>query len=145
MKELRTEVIIDAPTEKVWNILMDHPSYGEWNPFIEKISGSMEVGKNLEVTIHPPNQKPMNFKPVILKNDAGKEFRWKGKLFFKGLFDGEHYFQLSSVNGTQTKLVHGEKFTGILVGILLKMIGKNTLLGFKEMNSALKIRSEQTV
>jgi hypothetical protein len=144
MKELKTEVIIDAPIENVWFILMDHSSYSDWNPFIEKISGPTEVGQHIEVTIHPPGKKPMNFNPLILKNDAAKEFRWKGKLFIKGLFDGEHYFQLATVNGTQTRLIHGEQFTGILVGLLLKMIGANTLKGFQEMNNALKKRAELT-
>ena len=92
--------------------------------------------------IQNPGKKPMKFKPVVLVNQESKEFRWKGKLFVKGLFDGEHYFQLERINDNLTKLVHGEKFTGFLAGALLKMIGEDTKKGFESMNEALKRRVE---
>ena len=36
----------------------------------------------------------MTFKPNILVFEENKELRWLGKLFFKGLFDGEHKFEI---------------------------------------------------
>ena len=38
MKNLRTEIIIQSTREKVWKILTDFDTYGEWNPFITEIS-----------------------------------------------------------------------------------------------------------
>jgi uncharacterized protein YndB with AHSA1/START domain len=34
MKELHTEIEIDASAERVWDILTDFASYPQWNPFI---------------------------------------------------------------------------------------------------------------
>ena len=39
MKELHSEIEIDASAERVWGILTDFASYPEWNPFIRRISG----------------------------------------------------------------------------------------------------------
>ena len=79
----------------------------------------------------------MNFKPELLKKDENKEFRWKGKMWFKGLFDGEHYFKLTTDENGHTKLIHGENFSGILSGLILRFIGSDTHQGFEKMNEAL--------
>ena len=143
MKNLKTEITIKAPVSKVWQVLMDYESYPEWNPFIKEVKGNTQPGGKLEATIQPPNKNPMQFTPVVLKNEANKEFRWLGHLFVKGLFDGEHYFQLEYLSENQTKLTQGENFTGVLAGLLLNMIGDNTLKGFELMNQALKERVEK--
>lgn len=144
MKTLNTNIIIDAPLSKVWNILMDHSSYPDWNPFILNISGSTQVGEDLSVSFHQENKKAMVFKPIVLKNETNSEFRWIGHLFVKGLFDGEHYFKLESITAEQTRFIHGENFKGLMAGVLLKMIGKSTINGFNAMNQALKLRAEKS-
>jgi hypothetical protein len=39
--------------------------------------------------------------------------------------------------------VHGENFSGWLSGLILWLIQKETIRGFKAMNEALKIKAEQ--
>ncbi|MFW3579443.1 SRPBCC family protein [Vagococcus fluvialis] len=142
MKEIKTEIIINAAPEKVWSILTNFEDYPNWNPFISYISGEKEVGSKLNVSINPPGDKGMTFKPTLLKFEKSKEFRWKGKVFIKGLFDGEHFFVLSKTDNNKTKLIQGEKFSGILVPIFGKTLDK-TKEGFKLMNESLKNESEK--
>ena len=85
----------------------------------------------------------MQFKPIVITNSQGQEFRWKGKLFVKGIFDGEHYFIVEPVGSDQTRFIHGENFTGIFSGLMFKMIGEDTLTGFQAMNIALKNQAEK--
>ena len=143
MKTLKTEIIIDASTKTVWDILMDHEAYSKWNPFIKSIEGEKSVGDQLKVSLLQENNKEMEFKPIVLNNEKEKEFRWLGHLFVKGLFDGEHYFLLEEISQEQTRFTHGEKFTGMLSSLLLKMIGDDTKKGFEKMNKALKLKAEQ--
>jgi hypothetical protein len=143
MKQYETDILINAPKEEVWATLMDHASYASWNPFIVAISGGAEVGSQLQVSLQLDNAKPMNFEPVVLVNKTGREFRWRGKMLVKGLFDGEHYFKLEAINERETRLIHGEIFSGLLTRPILSMIGKKTLSGFKTMNEALKARIEK--
>ncbi|GJM36298.1 MAG: hypothetical protein DHS20C18_52990 [Saprospiraceae bacterium] len=142
MKSLKTTITIDAPARQVWQVLMDFQSYTEWNPFILAIKGEAKVGHQLTNTLQLEGQKPQVFKPTVLRVEAGKSFHWLGHLFIKGLFDGHHYFELETLGPNQTRLVHGEKFTGLLSGLILKMIGKATRDGFEKMNQALKARVE---
>lgn len=142
MKTLTTEITINAAPKEVWKILMDHEKYPNWNPFIKHISGNTQIGQHLTVTIHLEGKEPMDFTPVVLKNEKEKEFRWLGHLFVKGLFDGEHYFKIEALGSNQTKLIHGENFSGLMSGVIIKMIGDNTHKGFYAMNNALKKKAE---
>jgi hypothetical protein len=82
--------------------------------------------------------KNMTFTPRILKVKENEYFEWLGSLWFKGLFDGRHYFKLENIADNQVKLIHGESFSGILSKLILKKIGKQTEENFIKMNLALK-------
>lgn len=144
MKSIRTEININAPIETVWSILMDFKNYPNWNPFIH-ITGKAAVGQQLSNTIFLEGQQPQTFKPTVLTVVPEKTLRWEGNLLIKGIFDGEHYFQLEKVNANQTKLIHGENFKGVISGLLLKMVGDATKDGFKKMNQALKAQCEMVL
>lgn len=143
MKELKTTILINAPITRVWQILTDQEAYSEWNPFIKKMEGKLAIGEIIAVEIQPPGQKPMTFKPQIKVYTPQQEFRWLGHLFVPGIFDGEHYFKLEATGNRQTKLIHGERFSGLFAGVILKMMGTNTKAGFEVMNEALKLRAEE--
>ncbi len=142
MKSLKTEIIINAPAKKVWQILMDFGAYAEWNPFIRSVKGKAEVGSQLVNTLHLEGQKPQVFKPTVLEVKEEQSFQWLGHLFVKGLFDGNHYFKLETIAPNKTRFIHGENFSGLLVSPIMKMIGQSTLQGFEKMNVALKERAE---
>jgi hypothetical protein len=142
MKNIQTEILILADTAKVWDVLMNFDSYPKWNPFITSISGERKLGNRLTVSINPPGGKGMTFKPNILTLEANKEFRWKGKLGINGIFDGEHYFILEVLENDKTKFIHGEKFSGLLVPLVGKMLDK-TQKGFQLMNESIKKECER--
>ena len=140
MKEIKTEIIIQAPREKVWQTLLDFPAYGDWNPFIRSIEGKAAVGEKLTNTMMN-GKKEMVFKPVVTRCNPGQAFEWMGSGML-GMFKGRHYFELEDVGEGKTKLRHGEQFSGLLSGIIMRMIGETTLDSFQKMNRALRDRVE---
>ncbi|MCC5913617.1 MAG: SRPBCC domain-containing protein [Balneolaceae bacterium] len=142
MKKLETIIHIHTPPKHVWDVLMDFDSYPEWNPFVRSIKGSGAEGENITITVQPPGKKGMDFTPLVLKSTELTEFRWKGKLFIKGLFDGEHYFVLKELPNGSTALYHGEIFSGLLIPFCKSMLD-DVKSGFEHMNIALKERCEQ--
>ncbi|GAB5525671.1 MAG: SRPBCC domain-containing protein [Roseivirga sp.] len=142
MKSIETQITIGAGPDQVWAVLMDFESYPHWNPFIISIKGSALVGTQLDNELKMNDKKSMKFQPEVLVVEAQKEFRWKGKMFVKGLFDGEHYFKIQANSDGSTTLIHGEKFTGVLTGLIMNMIEEDTMKGFEAMNDALKYRVE---
>ena len=142
-KEIKTQITIEAAPSRVWEILTDFEQYPTWNPFIKSIKGQVETGAKIIVRLEPPGAKGMTFKPKVLAFKQNKEFRWIGHLFFPGLFDGEHRFELIDNGNGTTTFIQAEKFKGILVRMLSKMLDGSTLNGFKEMNERLKKEAEK--
>ncbi|MFQ5998554.1 MAG: SRPBCC family protein, partial [Candidatus Bathyarchaeia archaeon] len=139
MREIVTEIDINASPSRVWQILTEFSAYPNWNPFARRIEGKLEVGSKLEVVLKPPKAKGMTFRPVVLKAKPNEEFRWLGKLGGLGfLFTGEHFFILKPTRENATRLVHGEKFTGLLTSLLWKSIDTDSRQGFIQFNEALK-------
>jgi hypothetical protein len=137
-KEIKTQIQINASPEKVWQVLTDFENQGKWNPFIRSITGSVNKGNKIKVVLGPQGSKPMTFKPTVLAFDQNREFRWLGNLLFPGIFDGEHIFQLLENEDGSTTFIHGEKFKGILVGLMAKKLDTEIKTGFEGMNQALK-------
>ena len=115
MKEIHTEIIIDATAKRVWEVLTNYEDHQRWNPFIKNWTGDKLKGGKLEVLIEPPGGKAMTFKPTILTFDEERELRWLGKLGISGIFNGEHFFQIETISDNQVRFIQGEKFTGILI------------------------------
>jgi hypothetical protein len=141
MREIRTTVEIDAPPAAVWRVLTDFPAYGDWNPFIRSIAGAAQEGERLTVRLEPPDGKGMTITPTVLAVEPDRELKWKGRLLVPGLFDGVHTLRIEPLDGERSRFVHGERFTGILVGLVKGVLAK-TETGFEQMNSALKERVE---
>nr|WP_294859706.1 SRPBCC domain-containing protein [uncultured Fluviicola sp.] len=142
-KEIKSEIVIQATPSRVWEILSDFKKYPNWNPFIKSIQGQVKVGEKIVVRMEPPGAKGMTFKPTVLVFDQNREFKWIGHLFFTGLFDGEHRFELIDNGDGTTTFIQAERFKGILVRMLSNMLDGNTLNGFRKMNEALKAEAEK--
>jgi hypothetical protein len=143
MKELHSEIEIRAPAEKVWRLLTDFADLPQWNPFIRRASGKIEVGEHLEVTIQPSGARGMTFRPTVLRAEPNRELRWLGHLLLPGLFDGEHSFTIELLGENRVRFVQREIFTGLLVPLFSRSLDADTQRGFEEMNQALKARAEQ--
>ena len=142
MKELRSEIEIGAPAERVWRILTDFAGFPAWNPFIRHARGNLLAGERLEVSLQPSGARGMSFRPTVLTVDVHRELRWIGHFLVPGLFDGEHIFTIEPVGTNRVRFVQREIFTGLLVPLFARGLDTDTRRGFEEMNQALKARAE---
>ncbi|MET9023883.1 SRPBCC domain-containing protein [Actinopolymorpha sp. NPDC004070] len=138
---LRTEVEIAASPDQVWTVLADRAAYPEWNPFIVRSSGRLQVGQKV-TNVHRIGGKTMVFKPTVLAVQPGHELRWIGRLLVPGIFDGEHSFTLTQTAPGRTHLVQQETFKGIAVPFTAGWLRGDTLSGFRALNTALRDRVE---
>jgi hypothetical protein len=141
VKEIRTEIEINASSEKVWSILVDFAKYEQWNPFINKIDGKAEEGSKIEIHIETPGGKKRKYEPTVTKVDQGRELRWLGKSW---VLNGEHIFNIEQVQQGRVRLVHRELFDGLLTLVFGKSLDTDVKKGFEEMNRALKEKAERT-
>ncbi|KAG2498653.1 hypothetical protein HYH03_003399 [Edaphochlamys debaryana] len=144
---LRTQIEINAPSERVWEVLSNYPGWSAWNSFLnmdQQPAGKLEPGQALAVAFQPPGQsKPTKMKPQVLRYTDGSELAWRGRLLGTDLlFVGEHFFRLEAQGPKKTVLHHGEDFRGLLVPLVGGML-KNTEKGFLAFNEGLKKAAEE--
>ena len=139
---IETEIEIDAPPERVWATFADFDRWPDWNPFARRLDGDVAVGETIAVRLEPPDGRGMTFKPRVLEFTPNRALRWRGKVVFPGVFDGEHQFRLEPVDERRTRFVQREEFSGLLVGIMMRSIRESTTNGFEAMNEALKEQVE---
>lgn len=139
---IETEVRIDAPLARVWEILCDTAAYGVWNPFLRRIEGELRPGARLHVEMELPGFGRRRFRPTVLALLDARELRWLGRLWVPGLLDGEHRFRLEACEGGGVRLLQDEHFQGVLVLPLWRRLAPSLEAGFERMNQALKTRAE---
>lgn len=142
MKNLKTMINIQADKEVVWQLLTDFAKYPQWNSFFKSIEGEAKVGEKLLVKIFAKDQSLLTFKPTVLMAKQGQQLAWLGRLLIPGLFDGEHSFEIKSLEGGGVRFFHQEKFSGLLVPLFWGKLKRETLPGFQRFNQELKFAAE---
>ena len=84
----------------------------------------------------------MTIRPVITKAVPEHELRWTGHLIVRGLFDGEHVFEIRQPGEGSCLFIQHEYFSGLLLPLVESSLKTATARGFDEMNRALKSRAE---
>ncbi|HEY4228283.1 MAG TPA: SRPBCC domain-containing protein [Candidatus Limnocylindrales bacterium] len=109
---------INAPAERVWDLLTDATGYAKWNRAVISIDGPIAMGETIAlVSIANPKRV---FKLKI--TDAARPSRlvWSDGMPL-GLFKGERTYLLTEENGG-TAFSMSEAFTGPLAGMMVRAI-----------------------
>ncbi|MFS8097873.1 SRPBCC domain-containing protein [Lentzea alba] len=77
-------VEIDAPAEFVWGVLLDYPSYPQWNPYTVSVSTTLAVDSPIDLTLPKPDGSEGTWvsreyirvvnAPRLLRYDTGDTF-----------------------------------------------------------------------
>lgn len=141
MKEVRTEIEIDASPAHVWQVLTDFASYPCWNPYVKSIEGTLAPGERLTIVVQPGADKARTVHPKVLCVDPGKSFVWRSHHCIPGLVDAMHCFDVEPLELGRTRFVHREIFRGFLSSIMARHCA-GSRCGFEEMNRAIKVAAE---
>ena len=67
MKEIRTTADIHASPQQVWAALEDLSAYKDWNPYITRAEGEVEVGGTLTLRLELPGGETLTVSPSCWK------------------------------------------------------------------------------
>lgn len=130
-----TSIDIPAAPEVIWEVLADTGRYPEWNPYHVRVDGEMQPGAKLAVHVEKPNGDAVTVHPHLLEAVPGRSLVWGGGP--RGIFRGEHRFDLERLPQGCTRLHHTEVFSGLFISFAdLDAIEP----GYVLMNQALKAR-----
>lgn len=140
MREIRTEIEIDAPPEAVWARLTDLVSYEEWNPHIPQASGDLREGAPLKITVDRIDSSNRTMTVRTSTIDPPRRLQWIGTVGSEWIFQGIHTFELHPLDGDRTRFINHEQLTGILVPFV---VSDDPQRDYARMNEALKRRVEE--
>ena len=134
-------VEIEAPIERVWDILVDAGRYGEWNPFTTRIETNFEIGSpiDLYVTLGPlklrqPERIEAVERPCLLV--------WSTKMGHPLLLAARREQRLEASAANRCRYLTTDAFTGFLTPLVVLLCGRLIRRGFNAMALALKARAE---
>lgn len=143
--EIREDIVIHAPPEKVWNAIVNFENYQQWNSQLKYLGGTVEPQGKLHLKLQVEGAEPYEFKPVISRWEKPKTFAWLATTGLPRIFDGEHFYELHELDeGRHTRVVNREEYRGILSLVMKNLpMMKNAPAGFAQMNEELKAYVEK--
>ena len=132
---ISTEIIIDAPKEKVWKILSDLENWANWTSLMVSAEGEFKKDGNLTLEFVNPEGGSVSFERTMFLFDAENAFGWTGEAF-AGLKDF-HVFELELFENGSTKFIQSDGLHGADVPGLAE-IEQQMLEGYKLFNRELK-------
>jgi hypothetical protein len=114
MKHYAAHVVIDAPPEVVWAVLVDGPSYPEWDSGVTRVDGVIADGAT--ITVHSEASPGRSF-PVRVAVAPPGRMSWTGGMPL-GLFRGVRTFGLTPVPDGGTRFTMREEFSGPLLRLI---------------------------
>ncbi len=141
VREIATEIEIDASAQRVWAVLTDFAAYPGWNPFLLRVDGAPATGRRIRFRFELPRGFRGLACATVLEAEPGKELRWAGSV--PGLFRGEHYFVIEQASAATLRFRHGEIFSGLLLPLVWPVLRSRGREVYDAMNLALKERVER--
>jgi hypothetical protein len=114
--QVRSVTDITASADEVWRVLTDLPGHDRWDPMMRGFHGKLAEGERIRFGIVlGPVRVPVPCEVLVVW--PGRQLRWVGPAprLARRAAAGEHYFALTAVSPTVTRLEHGEDFSGWLV------------------------------
>lgn len=129
---------IQAPAEKVWELLTDSSTYGDWNPAVVSIEGPIAEGKTIKlISIVNPKRA---FSLKVVSMEPPRRMVWADGMPL-GLFKGERTY-LVEAQGDSSVFSMSEEYSGPLAGLITKTIPDMTD-SFEQFADGLKAGAER--
>ena len=137
---IHTEITINAPRQKVWEVLTDFDKMPEWSSSFQGVDGDFKEGGIIVSKYKMPFGKMAKVEHPLVTCVEGEEFSWSSDIGL-GMID-HHIFRLESIYENTTKFVQTDEphdgATRILGGVVSHMLENM----YHKFNTELKERVE---
>jgi hypothetical protein len=146
MKVVRSEIEINAPAQKVWDVIVDLERYPEWNRFTPRMSAKkIVVGEEFDLDCQMTEKQLLKdehevflaYEPERYKVSWGTS-RTRGRPGIKSF----RWQICEPLDDQRTHFVNYEEFHGVLAPLVNLLYGKKLKRAFDSYCQALKQRAE---
>ena len=140
---VQAETEIAAPTAVVWAVLTDLEAYDAWSTMLHYRGGALAEGGTIQLRLSLPNGPSYTFAPRVIALEPERCFAWRATTGLRGIFDGEHSFELNSLAKGKTLLRNRERYSGLLAPLFQRLpMMRDAPAGFAAMNEQIRARAE---
>jgi hypothetical protein len=140
-KCVRAELEIDAPIERVWQILTDIDRYADSNPFTPRAESTLEIGDPIRLHVRLVGQRLTQRVEFVTRN-APYTLGWELKMGARFLLYAERVQVLTAIDADRTHYMTEDCFTGLLRPLVLGLFGQAMQRGFSDCALGLKKAAE---
>jgi hypothetical protein len=137
---VKTEIAIDAPPARVWEVLTDFSGYRVWNPVIRRAEGRAELDAPLRLWLGGPGGRTLEVRARIEECTPERSLGWRGGV--PHLADVYHFFRLEPLADGGTRFIHGERFDGVASRLVWPLLGPLLRPRYHLSNEAFRTRCE---
>ncbi len=138
MKHTTADITLDAPVERLWELLTDITLYPRWNLLFKEASGRLNVGEDIELLVALPELAPFRIRPKVMRFDPLRTFSWRYTMACGALFNWRYTVLLDPDSAGTTKFIQTSSFGGILGPLFGFGMGGAVKNGLAEMNRAIR-------
>jgi hypothetical protein len=138
MASLYTEIDINAPKQRVWQVLCQKDRWKYWNTFLFDCDSRLHFQQGQEVSLslrRLVHDEETEFEPLVMQVQPEVCLQWVSSI--RG-FRNEYVFELQEIGVRRTKYVHKSHFSGILSRIFMPFIRADEHRGMQRMARELK-------
>ena len=140
----QTSFEINAPANRVWQVLTTLERYAEWNPQIPWASGTLQEGARIHLRLTLPGRPAMDLSATLEEVKPDRLLTWRGYVGASWFFEGYRKFALEPIVGGRVRLTHVEDIHGVLAPVFSLLMGGPVEQSHQALNEALRVRAESS-
>lgn len=138
MLSLHTEIILDAPFDRVRDLLADTSLYPQWHPLFLQVNGELRVGAVIVVNVALPEIKPFSVRVTIKEYTAGQRLCWRYGYRLPGLFIWTYAYEVVELERGRVKFVQDSSYSGLFAPLYHLGMKGSLQRGMLELNKAVQ-------
>jgi hypothetical protein len=136
------KILINAPAEKVWDILLTIDKYPEWNPFTYKVEGKIALGETVALYVQMKENDRRVQKEEVCIIDKPKRLAWKMHMGSPLILAAQRDQFIEAIDANTCSYETTDSFQGFLTPLVMGLYKHHIENGFNQLVEKLKQRAE---
>ena len=135
------EIVINAPAQVVWDVILDFENYGLWNTFCPGMKGEAVLGSPLEMQVDLGNglQEQVEY---VTKIEPIHTVVWSMENKPGDPIHADREQRIEPIDEHSCRYWTSDAFRGEFAGQMIEQLGAQVEKGFNDCAAGLKARAE---
>jgi hypothetical protein len=133
---------VDAPHERVWEVVTDLGRYPEWNPFVVACVSTLEIGDPIWMRVRLIAGWAQPQREEILEHERGRRLCYGLPRSRIGALASRRSHEVHAEPAGRARYVSHFELAGWLAPLVALLLGNRLRAGFGAMSAAIAARAE---